>query len=191
MPRDLNAMRDSVLSSMAELHKSPDTIDPPKSSAGSEAAASSTEKPQAKTYRGANKQDPRGKIKPYSQSLTLSNVDSCLALEEATFPPHERCTKEKVGGTPKHWWLCSAIASRHTGPILHRSITCHNMSLQLYLSISALIGLDIIHPSRQISFVNQPHLTSALSPPAFVTSSQFSFPCPSEHPWPRARTDNA
>ena len=35
-------------------------------------------------------------IHPYVQSLNITDVDSCTALENATFPEHERCSKEKV-----------------------------------------------------------------------------------------------
>lgn len=35
-------------------------------------------------------------LHPYVQTLSLMNVDSCGALEMATFPEHERCSREKV-----------------------------------------------------------------------------------------------
>lgn len=37
-------------------------------------------------------------LHPYVQTLSLSDVDSCVALENATFPEHERCSREKVNG---------------------------------------------------------------------------------------------
>jgi len=36
-------------------------------------------------------------LHPYVQTLSRSNVDSCVALEDSVFPEHERCSKEKVG----------------------------------------------------------------------------------------------
>ena len=36
-------------------------------------------------------------LHPYAALLGLSDVDSCLALEEATFPEHQRASREKVG----------------------------------------------------------------------------------------------
>ncbi|KAI9678328.1 MAG: Nucleolar GTP-binding protein 1 [Caeruleum heppii] len=33
---------------------------------------------------------------PYVRPLTLADVESCLALENATFPEHERCSREKL-----------------------------------------------------------------------------------------------
>ncbi|KAL8950462.1 MAG: hypothetical protein Q9222_003502 [Ikaeria aurantiellina] len=34
-------------------------------------------------------------LHPYVQTLSLANLDSCVALENATFPAHERCSEEK------------------------------------------------------------------------------------------------
>ena len=42
------------------------------------------------------KADDRNELHPYVQTLSLSNLESCVALEDAIFPPNERCTKEKV-----------------------------------------------------------------------------------------------
>ena len=36
-------------------------------------------------------------LHPYVQTLSISNVEDCVALENAVFPEHERCSKEKVG----------------------------------------------------------------------------------------------
>lgn len=38
----------------------------------------------------------RDDLHPYTQTLTLSDIDSCVLLEEAAFPPQERATREKV-----------------------------------------------------------------------------------------------
>ena len=35
-------------------------------------------------------------LHPYVQTLSRSNVDSCVALENSAFPENERCSKEKV-----------------------------------------------------------------------------------------------
>lgn len=40
-------------------------------------------------------QDDGPAIKPYVQSLTMLDLESCVKLEEATFPPQERCSREK------------------------------------------------------------------------------------------------
>ena len=38
----------------------------------------------------------RDELHPYTQTLSLSDIESCIRLEEETFPPNERCTREKV-----------------------------------------------------------------------------------------------
>ena len=35
-------------------------------------------------------------LHPVTQVLSFANVDDCTTLEEATFPEHERCSREKV-----------------------------------------------------------------------------------------------
>lgn len=35
-------------------------------------------------------------LHPYVQTLSVSNLDSCVALENATFAEEERCSREKV-----------------------------------------------------------------------------------------------
>lgn len=50
---------------------------------------------------GASKNARGGKndlsnLHPYVQTLSLSDLESCIALENATFPEHERCSREKV-----------------------------------------------------------------------------------------------
>lgn len=39
----------------------------------------------------------RNDLHPYVQTLSLSSLDSCVALENAVFPEEERCSTEKVG----------------------------------------------------------------------------------------------
>lgn len=38
-----------------------------------------------------------GNLHPYVQTLSISNLEDCVALENAVFPEHERCSREKVG----------------------------------------------------------------------------------------------
>ena len=40
-------------------------------------------------------------LHPYVQSLSLSNLESCVALENAVFPEEERCSRGKVGPFPR------------------------------------------------------------------------------------------
>lgn len=38
----------------------------------------------------------RNDLHPYVTNLSLSDVESCVRLEEAAFPENERCSREKV-----------------------------------------------------------------------------------------------
>ena len=44
---------------------------------------------------GANYKDLRD-LHPYVQTLTIADLESCIALEISAFPPEERCSPEKV-----------------------------------------------------------------------------------------------
>lgn len=44
----------------------------------------------------SQRNEKRDVLHPYTQTLSLSDIESCVRLEEATFPPQERCTREKV-----------------------------------------------------------------------------------------------
>lgn len=35
-------------------------------------------------------------LHPYVQTLTIADLESCIALENTAFPPEERCSPEKV-----------------------------------------------------------------------------------------------
>lgn len=88
MPRDLSALKDDAIANMSPLDRS----DKPA------AADSSSDKPVQGTMFAAQAQtnSKRDNLHPYTQTLTLSDVQSCVILEEAAFPPQERATKEKV-----------------------------------------------------------------------------------------------
>lgn len=38
----------------------------------------------------------RNEVHPYTQTLTLRDVDSCVTLEDLAFPPNERASRAKV-----------------------------------------------------------------------------------------------
>lgn len=44
---------------------------------------------------GANYKDV-GDLHPYVQTLTIADLESCIALESTAFPAEERCSPEKV-----------------------------------------------------------------------------------------------
>lgn len=102
MPRDLFAERSGApkLNDMPLLERSEKSS--AQGPAESSDSASSDPSPVAKhgskdkIERDMDKQDAWVEIKPYTKSLTPSDVDACVKLEDATFPPQERATKEKV-----------------------------------------------------------------------------------------------
>ena len=57
-------------------------------------SGSSRSNVQLRDRRGRNNEN--SDIHPYVQTLSRSNVDGCVALEDSVFPENERCSKEKV-----------------------------------------------------------------------------------------------
>jgi len=88
MPRDLLAERDGTFNDMPQLEK-PTAHSSEDNSTGT----------KDKIERDMDKQDAWIEIKPYTKSLTPSDVETCLRLENATFPPQERADKEKASQT--------------------------------------------------------------------------------------------
>jgi hypothetical protein len=41
-------------------------------------------------------EEQRSQLHPWIQLLSMHDLESCLKLEEATFPPNQRCSREKV-----------------------------------------------------------------------------------------------
>lgn len=105
MPRDLHAIaNEDGLQGMPRLTKSPEEVE------GTPEHPTSAQKPSldpdhptgamdAVNEQG-NFQTPglskRDDLHPYTQSLSINDIDSCTKLEEETFPPNERATREKV-----------------------------------------------------------------------------------------------
>ncbi|KAL9123971.1 MAG: hypothetical protein Q9217_006650, partial [Psora testacea] len=56
-------------------------------------------------------------LHPYVQTLSLSNLESCIALENAIFPENERCSREKF---------------------IYRLTTCPELTLGLFSTISSI-----------------------------------------------------
>ena len=55
----------------------------------------------------------RNDMHPYVQTLSISNLESCVALENAVFPEEERCSREKVGSTCPNLILLSPKIHGH------------------------------------------------------------------------------
>jgi hypothetical protein len=121
MPRDLTDLaKHDAISNMSPLDRTskPDTDSQPDN------------KPRQGTMfaEQAQKNSKRDDLHPYTQTLTLNDVESCVILEEAAFPPQERATREKV-----------------SQPFLFLSIMIH---LSLQMSCHILPHCDIFHVSR-------------------------------------------
>lgn len=43
-----------------------------------------------------DKTNQRDRLHPFVQTLSISNVEDCVRVEEGAFPEHERCSREKV-----------------------------------------------------------------------------------------------
>lgn len=93
MPRDLEALaKESADENMPELTKSPDNIEGRQGPMETE-----DEMPQGSLFsQMVQKNDKRDELHPYTQTLSPSDLESCVRLEEEAFPPNERATREKV-----------------------------------------------------------------------------------------------
>jgi len=91
MPRDLNEIRN------ARVHEQQDKMSDDNETE-QQAPMMATDTTESPAQHTENIQDDSNDstIKPYVQSLTMLDLESCVKLEEATFPPEERCTREKV-----------------------------------------------------------------------------------------------
>lgn len=93
MPRDLTELaKHDAISSMSPLDRTS------KPDSNSEQQQQPDDKPRQGTMfaEQAQKNSKRDDLHPYTQTLTLNDVESCVILEEAAFPPQERATREKV-----------------------------------------------------------------------------------------------
>lgn len=93
MPRDLTELaKDDAISSMSPLDRTS------KPDSDSEQQQQQPDKPRQGNMfaEQAQKNSKRDDLHPYTQTLTLNDVESCVILEEAAFPPQERATREKV-----------------------------------------------------------------------------------------------
>ncbi|KAF4552870.1 Acetyltransferase (GNAT)-like protein 2 [Elsinoe fawcettii] len=93
MPRNLNEEHDDVWRNIANLEKSSDETETTYEQAqpgdnGFVLSGSQSNHDLSASSRSSE-------VKPYVQALTFLDLDSCVALEEVTFPEQERCSREK------------------------------------------------------------------------------------------------
>ena len=99
MPRDLASLaaeRKGAVDDMPPLQKGvgEHSSDTPSMAAPTESPEQTTPSPSPPEEQHTS--GTYDQVKPYVQSLTMLDVESCTKLEEATFPPQERCSKDKV-----------------------------------------------------------------------------------------------
>lgn len=87
MPRDLFPERPAEKARIFESGES-------EGDHGSTLYPSSYHRP--KMSEAMRKAERREELHPYVSTLSLADVESCVRLEEASFPEHERCSREKV-----------------------------------------------------------------------------------------------
>ena len=110
MPRDLS--KEADVNSMPKLNRenAPDSL-PPEITRSPEAQYDDDDDDDDEEYEDGDgsilgqiagqRNEKRDELHPYTQTLSLNDIESCVRLEEATFPPHERCSREKV--CPSHF----------------------------------------------------------------------------------------
>lgn len=79
-----------------ELAKSPEEMDQGAQGVFNREPPMDAEDEESMINALSQQTEKRDELHPYTQTLTLSDVESCVRLEDETFPPHERCTREKV-----------------------------------------------------------------------------------------------
>ena len=90
MPRDLAAVaKEDTLRGMPQLTKSPDEVE-------DHGGLVDADDEETMIAQLSQRNEKRDELHPYTQTLNPSDIESCVRLESATFPPHERCTREKV-----------------------------------------------------------------------------------------------
>jgi len=92
MPRELQPTSDSL----PELTKAPTPKEEPRSGGLLDAILGQSN-------------EKRDNLHPYTQSLTTSDIESCIKVEEATFPPNERCSREKVSVMLLYQTTCASV----------------------------------------------------------------------------------
>ena len=107
MPRDLNEIRNARVNTQQD-----NMSDDNKTEQQTPMMAGETTESPAQHQENIQDNTNDSAIKPYVQSLTMLDLESCVKLEEATFPPEERCTREKVSLEllcmhSVSVWLCS------------------------------------------------------------------------------------
>ena len=109
---------------MPELTKSPEETE--------ERAPGGIEYEQSMIDDMSQRNEKRDELHPYTQSLKLSDIDACVRLEEETFPPQERCTREKVSAFFRSRLATTTAACHCDMLVLHSAARDVSRHLALY-----------------------------------------------------------
>ena len=106
MPRDLasSLSKKDTAESLPHLSRDnvPDGLPPPQITKSPEAQYDEDDLMDGAAGGGlfdqiaGQRNEKRDYLHPYTQTLTLNDVESCVRLEDVAFPPNERCSREKV-----------------------------------------------------------------------------------------------
>lgn len=139
MPRDLSAMaNDRTLEDMSSLSKVSDENNSYKQNLSQQ-----DEDQMIATLSQRSKQ--LDELHPYTQTLSLPDIESCVVLENAAFPPEERASREKVSpqSLPHE---CRPMSPCHIGDTL--PAVCVVSCMQL---LCAAAFYKTLHPSTRPS----------------------------------------
>ncbi|TKX25375.1 acetyltransferase (GNAT) domain-containing protein 6 [Elsinoe australis] len=155
MPRNLQDEKDSGWHNIANLEKSSDEVETTYENApmASHRSASPQQYDLSSNSRGSA-------VKPYVQALTFLDLDSCVKLEEVTFPPEERCSREKVS---------VPAALPH---IAHQDLLFHNITLKLSVALIYANPVQFHYRFAKCSELSLGLFTSADTTIATASTSQ-------------------
>lgn len=125
-----------------------------------------------KLAQAMSQDESKSRLHPFTQILTLKDVGSCLKLEEAAFPPHQRCSREKVSDP--------VSTHRNSMPLSARtSHSCSNpmdyRTLEMWSILFGMIPNTCGHPS--VSSTPEPTLSSETACLVSATFDAARFSC--------------
>ncbi len=125
---ELGKQEKKVEEEEAQLYRSPDQEAPSRSCAARYSYDDSSGYPHARnkepTSDAMKKVERRNDLHPYVATLSLADVESCVKLEAAAFPEHERCSKEKVR-------LSRKSSKRETFPLAEVQLDFYRLNVKM------------------------------------------------------------
>ncbi|KAI9877351.1 MAG: hypothetical protein M1830_004157 [Pleopsidium flavum] len=98
MPRDLFPQRspEEARTAKSQEQQTSDKLNEGRKTEGyNELTIYSESHNKVQLSEGMKKAEKRNDLHPYVTTLSLADVESCIRLEDASFPEHERCSREK------------------------------------------------------------------------------------------------